>query len=88
VRFATSGAAQWAGNFRELAASVSRLATLADGGRITEALVRDEIERLRAAWSPSDEDELAGLLPADKLQAVDPFDRMQLDWSSVRATPE
>src|SRR6185369_13317848 len=36
VRFATSAAAEWAGNFRELSASVSRMATLAEGGRITE----------------------------------------------------
>ena len=78
VRFATSGAAEWAGNFRELSASVSRLATLADGGRITESLVRDEVARLRAAWSPSEDDELSGLLPSAKLEALDLFDRLQL----------
>jgi transcriptional regulatory protein RtcR len=78
VRFATSAAAQWAGNFRELSASVSRMATLSDGGRITEALVRDELERLRAAWSPADEDGLDGLLSAAQLEALDVFDRLQL----------
>jgi transcriptional regulatory protein RtcR len=52
VRFATAAEAQWAGNFRELSASVSRMATLADGGRIGESLVHEEIERLEAAWQP------------------------------------
>ena len=78
VRFATSAAAEWAGNVRELSASVSRMATLADGGRITESLVRDELERLRAAWSTVSEDGLAGLLPAAELERLDLFDRVQL----------
>src|SRR5580692_3811000 len=33
--FATSANAEWTGNFRELSASVSRMATLSDGGRIS-----------------------------------------------------
>lgn len=78
VRFATSATAEWTGNFRELSASVSRMATLADGGRITEPLVRDEIERLRAAWTPAHDDELDGLLPAASVATLDLFDRMQL----------
>ncbi len=43
LRFATSPTAVWAGNFRELSASVTRMATLADGGRITLAVVDEEI---------------------------------------------
>ncbi len=39
IRFATSPEALWTGNFRELSAAISRMATLADGGRITEQLV-------------------------------------------------
>jgi transcriptional regulatory protein RtcR len=78
VRFATSAAAEWAGNFRELSASVSRMATLADGGRITEELVRDELERLHAAWSPVGEDGLERLLSAAQLEGLDLFDRLQL----------
>lgn len=35
VAFATSSRAAWTGNFRELSASVTRMATLADAGRIT-----------------------------------------------------
>jgi len=80
VRFATSAAAQWAGNFRELSASVSRMATLADGGRITESGVREEIERLRAAWSvgPGQDDTLAAFLSETQLETLDLFDRLQL----------
>jgi transcriptional regulatory protein RtcR len=78
VRFATSPAAEWTGNFRELSASVSRMATLADGGRITEALVRDELDRLRGAWSPARENGLEGVLSAARLEGLDLFDRLQL----------
>ena len=34
LKFAKSAEAKWTGNFRDLSASVTRLATLADGGRI------------------------------------------------------
>ncbi len=43
-------AAPWPGNFRDLAASVQRMATLCAGGRITEADVAEEIVMLRAEW--------------------------------------
>src|SRR5256885_6835448 len=39
LRFARSPEALWSGNFRDLSASMTRLATLADGGRISTALV-------------------------------------------------
>ncbi|MFO0873377.1 MAG: RNA repair transcriptional activator RtcR [Phycisphaerales bacterium] len=51
VRFATGDTAIWAANFRDLNASVTRMATLAAGGRITEEVVDDEIARLREAWA-------------------------------------
>lgn len=50
LAFAGSSEARWAGNFRELSASITRMATLADSGRIDEALVEEEILRLRQAW--------------------------------------
>jgi transcriptional regulatory protein RtcR len=78
TRFATSAAAQWAGNFRELSASVSRMATLADGGRITESVAREEIERLRAAWAPARDESLSAVLSDAQLDALDLFDRLQL----------
>lgn len=42
--------ASWKGNFRDLASSVMRMATLAEGGRIVSADVDAEIERLRESW--------------------------------------
>ena len=78
VRFATAPDAEWSGNFRELSASVSRLATLADGGRIGEPLVQEEIERLRTAWRPVSDEGLEGALSQQQITALDLFDRLQL----------
>jgi transcriptional regulatory protein RtcR len=93
LRFAQSAEALWSGNFRDLAASVTRLATLAEGGRITEALVDAEIERLRWSWrrpSPSQlssrhapagatgDIDLHRLLSPEVAAEIDHFDRLQL----------
>jgi transcriptional regulatory protein RtcR len=78
LAFASSPAARWAGNFRELGASVTRLATLAEAGRIAENLVDEEIAHLRHAWSdgatPDVVDEVLGSAAAD----IDLFERCQL----------
>lgn len=50
LAFACSGEAKWNGNFRELTASVTRMATLGESGRIQETQVQEEILRLRRAW--------------------------------------
>ncbi|MAM88920.1 MAG: transcriptional regulator [unclassified Hahellaceae] len=50
MKFSHSAEASWSANFRDLNASITRMATLADGGRITSQQVQDEIERLRAKW--------------------------------------
>ncbi|MCS3515686.1 MULTISPECIES: RNA repair transcriptional activator RtcR [Pseudomonas] len=71
LAFAGSSEAAWLGNFRELSASITRMATLADSGRINEAQVEEEIQRLRYAWGLS---EPHMLLPAD----LDLFDQLQL----------
>ena len=49
--FALDPANRWPGNFRDLNAMVVRMATLSDGGRITEDVVADEIARCRARAS-------------------------------------
>ncbi len=78
LAFATSPDARWTGNFRDLGASVMRMATLATAGRIQVDGVNEEIARLRRQWragaAPSP---LDGLL-ADPA-ALDPFDRVQLE---------
>ncbi len=82
LAFATSPEAAWSANFRDLGASVTRMATLAPSGRINETVVAEEIERLRAAWrrtsAEPDAEILAGLLGAQRLAHIDLFDVAQL----------
>jgi transcriptional regulatory protein RtcR len=81
LTFATSARAQWSANFRDLNASVTRMATLAPGGRIQDAVVVQEIARLERAWcSPAAAiSPLAGLLDESALARIDRFDRAQLE---------
>jgi transcriptional regulatory protein RtcR len=83
LRFATSGEARWSGNFRDLNGAMTRMATLAPGGRITTEVVDEEIGRLRAAWESPSRDGGASLLErvldADGLATLDLFDRAQLE---------
>ncbi|WP_114228191.1 MULTISPECIES: RNA repair transcriptional activator RtcR [Sphingomonas] len=81
LAFATGPHATWPGNFRDLAASVTRMATLSPKGRIDLACVDAEITRLQRLWSGQTSaaaDELEALLDGDALAAIDPFDRVQL----------
>lgn len=50
LQFATTDAL-WRGNFRDLAASITRIATLTVGCRIDKKTVDREIEKLKALWS-------------------------------------
>lgn len=77
--FATSSEATWPGNFRELAASLTRMATLADAGRITTNLVDEEIQRLRRGWRQTGTSILDDLPMASPVDALDLFDRLQLE---------
>lgn len=90
LHFATSSEARWQGNFRELSASVTRLATLADAGRITETQVEEEIGRLRQAWQVEDapqkgqttsstRDLVSDYLSPEACASLDLFDRCQLN---------
>ena len=88
LRYAQSSEAPWAGNFRDLSASVTRLATLADNGRIGLPLVEAELQRLRWQWerlgnTPAMDAQaggvdLAALLGGEALQSIDLFDQLQL----------
>lgn len=82
LKFCLSGEALWSANFRDLSASINRMATLAEGGRIRVEEVTDEIERLRLLWrtpseTPSDA-VLASVLDRERIDALDLFDRVQL----------
>jgi transcriptional regulatory protein RtcR len=86
VAFAGSTEATWPGNFRDLNASVTRMATLAPGGRITEPHVVEEIERLReqfAAGGPADgapaSQRVERVLGLRRARALDRFDVAQLE---------
>jgi transcriptional regulatory protein RtcR len=83
LAFATSLSARWAGNFRDLAASVTRMATLSASGRIDVEAVAQETARLERLWSndtQGGDGPLASLLGAERAAALDPFDRVQLDY--------
>ncbi|WPO49420.1 RNA repair transcriptional activator RtcR [Pseudomonas sp. S1Bt23] len=77
LAFASSSEAAWLGNFRELSASITRMATLADSGRIDETQAEEEIERLRYAWGLSQEQDPLATLLGDRVE-LDLFDRLQL----------
>jgi transcriptional regulatory protein RtcR len=83
LAFATSPDAIWPGNFRDFNGAVLRMATLAPGGRITNDVVNDEIQRLTEVWKSGREGDnddalLSELMPPDRVAALDLFDRAQL----------
>lgn len=83
LQFATSADAAWSANFRDLGASVTRMATLAPAGRVNESIVGEEIARLKSGWrrmaADTDTDLLVSLLGSERLvEAIDLFDRAQL----------
>lgn len=86
--FAVSNRGYWAGNFRDLNACVTRMATLAHGGRITKEIVAEEIERLELSWSSgravtrdtkNDEIDVVSDVLGPKAEKLDRFDRVQLE---------
>jgi len=81
LRFATDGAAVWAGNFRDLSASVTRMATLSRSGRITEELIEAEVQRLQNGWGSGalvQDDLCTRVLGTSRAKELDRFDRAQL----------
>ncbi|HNI74080.1 MAG TPA: sigma 54-interacting transcriptional regulator, partial [Accumulibacter sp.] len=89
LAFATSKDARWRGNFRELGASLTRLATLATAGRITESDVADEIVRLTATWAEEPALDACSQVLGSAAEQLDLFDRSQLNAviAVCRASP-
>ena len=79
LAFAVSPEAAWTGNFRDLGASVMRMATLANAGRIQIELVDEEIARLRRQWLGGGEPSLLEKLLGERVAELDRFDRVQLE---------
>jgi transcriptional regulatory protein RtcR len=85
LRFALGPDASWRGNFRDLNAAVTRLATLASGGRVGATAVDEEIERLREAWRRGPAPGAAAtslverVLGPARAAELDRFDRVQLE---------
>ena len=85
--FAIEPSARWQANFRDLNASVRRMATFSPSGRITEDVVRAESERLEASWASESLTSgptaggigLEDVLGESALGEIDLFDRMQLE---------
>ncbi|MEP4061041.1 sigma 54-interacting transcriptional regulator, partial [Parasphingorhabdus sp.] len=81
LKFASSPSALWSGNFRDLAASVTRMATLSPEGRIGRETVDLEIMKLDRLWhggKVAASDGLDNLINDEALDALDPFDLVQL----------
>ena len=83
VTFACSPQATWIGNFRDLNGAVKRMATLAQGGRITLDVVKEELERLRHLWHQPENyknnDLLTKILGQEKTSGLDLFDKASLE---------
>jgi len=74
-------AAAWTRNFRDLNASVNRMATLAPGARITRETVEEEIRQLQSSWqvTAAGGDLLSAVLSRKQVEELDLFDRVQLE---------
>lgn len=86
LHFAMASSTVWAGNFRDLSASLLRMATLADAGRIDTNAVEKELARLKSR-SHNHEDNIqhsSNVLDHPDWQAlkerIDPFDQVQLAY--------
>ncbi len=81
LAFAAGPEGRWPGNFRDLAASITRMATLSPKGRIDLDCVNFEIQRLKRLWAGqrnAASEILIDILTPEALAQVDPFDRVQL----------
>ncbi|MFS1525715.1 RNA repair transcriptional activator RtcR [Microbulbifer sp. 2304DJ12-6] len=84
LTFSRSPDATWSANFRDLNASITRMGTLADGGRITAAVAEEEINRLRRKWQSAPSSDLdPGALIVQVLgpgctKEIDYYDQLKL----------
>jgi len=82
LSYSKSPQATWAANFRDLNASVTRMATLSPSGRIESSTVEREITRLQKRWNSNTnvkEIDLTSYVDEEVLQQIDKFDQLQLE---------
>jgi len=82
LAFAAAPTSRWNGNFRDLSAALTRMATLAPGGRITIEVVKEEQRRLEYSWEvggASGHPLLSRVMEPSDVESLDLFDRMQLE---------
>jgi transcriptional regulatory protein RtcR len=83
LAFATGDDARWPGNFRDLNAAITRLATLAPAGRISVAQVQAEVAHLTSLWggpvAAAGSPLVDRVLTGDRQRDLDRFDRVQLE---------
>ncbi|MEM8986806.1 MAG: RNA repair transcriptional activator RtcR [Pseudomonadota bacterium] len=80
LKFAKDPSSVWSGNFRDLAASATRLVTLSERNRITKSIVENEIETLKSQWRGASQDADEQLVSRfiDDVSSIDRFDLVQL----------
>ena len=82
LKFCLSSEAIWSANFRDLSASINRMATLAQSGRIRMDEVTDEIKRLKKLWLPASKQHstqtLNSVFKPEEIEEIDLFDQVQL----------
>ena len=82
LKFALSNEASWSANFRDLSASINRMATLCEGGRIRTPEIADEINRLKLLWNAKPQNDntqiLQRVLSPEEISQIDLFDQTQL----------
>jgi transcriptional regulatory protein RtcR len=83
LEFASSPMSEWRGNFRDLNASITRMGTMAPGGRINMETLNEEIDRLNSMWRETKVSEtgsnLKEVLGEEKALELDLFDQMQIE---------
>lgn len=85
LRFATSPTTAWRANFRDFGAAITRMGTLAGGGRITSTLVDEETQRLETHWRRLGGEAQVSASLVDQILSegdaseLDLFDRVQLE---------
>ena len=88
LQFALDATTPWKGNFRDLNAAVTRMASLSPSGRISVATVQEEITRLKRLWQPISDPHDRGaareVLGEAQLANLDLFDQFPVGRGNSR----